>query len=80
MDRAFQAFVLSLGKTSLGYLVHTALSDLTVVAYTILQLPGTLVPERYQSLDLLRLHQRCHHASRASRPMIYDSVQLDHVR
>ncbi|WVF67419.1 hypothetical protein IAT40_002175 [Kwoniella sp. CBS 6097] len=52
---------------------------LILLAYTILQLPPSAIPDQCRSLDLDALHTRCSTAARRLRPNLYYNPELDHV-
>ena len=49
------------------------------VAYAILQLPRSVMPEFIKQEELVKLHRRLHHTSRAMQKREYEPLELLHI-
>ncbi|WVQ89304.1 hypothetical protein IAS59_003060 [Cryptococcus gattii] len=52
---------------------------MSLMAYTVLQLPASVIPDECRHLDLHALHNRCSQSSRRLRPDLYHSPELEFV-
>jgi hypothetical protein len=59
--------------------IPTALTSPTV-AYSILQLPKSVIPKQFTQEELVALHRRCHQTSRRMQTRVYDPLELNHIR
>lgn len=50
------------------------------VAYSILQLPKSVIPKQFTQEELVALHRRCHQTSRRMQTRVYDPLELNHIR
>ena len=57
---------------------HELLIHITV-AYAILQLPRSVMPEFIKQEELVKLHRRLHHTSRAMQKREYEPLELLHI-